>query len=144
MAVRAGNVWENPLFYFKAYTLRNPVVVEALEKGCFDEWCPQCQAAGFVALRPCSCVESEHGCFRWQTAKPDRKGEAKRVSFQCRDVDPCPCCKRRCPSCRGRKLQRDQRTVCRQDFLGEDDMAVAEALIPGITLEKDFNERQLR
>ena len=143
MTLRIGNAWENPLFYFKAYTLRNPVVVEALEKGCFDEWCPQCHAVGFVAIRPCRCTDNGAECWRWRMAKP-RKGEARRVVLQCRDADPCPCCKRRCPSCRGRKLMPDQRTVCRQDFLDDADMTVAEALIPGITLAPEFNERQLR
>mgnify|MGYP000485153372 FL=1 len=55
--MKFGNVFENPLYHFNAYGLANSTVVWALERGLYDEWCPDCRGTGVALLRPCGCVE---------------------------------------------------------------------------------------
>ncbi len=123
MNVGRGTVTENPLFHFTAYSLRNPVVVEALERGLYDAICTLC-TRGRVFDRPCPNLEP---------GASDHHGQFK----------GCRRCTRWCPECRGRYLRKDF-AICRQDFLGEEDMAIAEQVMPGVTESWWFNERQLR
>lgn len=121
-----GGPAENPLYYMTAYTLRNPMVAEALSSGLLMDWCPQCNGTGILVARPCSCEESRfRGC------------EA------CSPSAPCEHCRRRCPRCKGARVRED-REVCYQDFGDEASLEVAQALPGRVNWARWPGARQLR
>lgn len=92
---RIGDVNTNPLLFLNRYTLANPVVVWALERGLLDEWCPKCGGRGFTADRPCGCME--RGCTRFDDATSRLVVDTDHV---CTNADPCRHCRRECPRLR--------------------------------------------
>lgn len=103
--MKTATVSDNPLYHFIAYGIANPTVVWALERGLYDEWCPECRGRGFTFTRPCVNREpgaSYHGPE--EACWPDPATDS-------------PGCGSVCRECNGTRV-RQSRTVCRQDFGG--------------------------
>lgn len=135
---RAGNVFANPLLYLNAYTLANPWVVWALERGLLDEWCPGCCGAGEVHERPCATCAGT-GDVQFSEAHPE-------LGFGTPDDDgpqKCPDCWRVCRECRGSRLRPD-RPLCAQDFGDPESLAIARRLDREIDRPEKFYQRNLR
>ena len=113
--MKFGNVFENPLYHFNAYGLANSTVVWALERGLYDEWCPDCRGTGVALLRPCGCVE-----------QGDRYCPEKRL---CSRPEGCPCCRAVCRGCSGSRVRAD-RVMCEKDFGDEESLRIARIVAP--------------
>lgn len=123
-AVSPGSALSNPLYHLTQFGLANPMVQWAIGHGAYDEYCHACDARGFLATRPCLCVEAEGGCPTTRT--------------RCSRERACEHCRRRCGECGGSGLQAD-RPVCDQDILDEESRRVARRL--GVRIDP---RRQLR
>jgi hypothetical protein len=120
--VKADNIFENPMLHFVKFGLGNPVVAWCVERGLYDEWCPGCRGRGYVVASPCANREALGG-------------------FECDRERGCDECRSTCRECRGTRL-RPSRSLCAQDFGGDEDVGVALKL--GVRLPEDFDKRQLR
>lgn len=116
--MKSATVFDNPLFHFNAYGLKNPMVIWALEVGLYDEFCPGCRGRGFTFARPCLAREKGHALYHGpeEACWPDPSTNWRGCGSVCRE-------------CSGTRVRQD-RVMCEKDFGDEESLKVAMVVAP--------------
>jgi hypothetical protein len=146
---RGADPYTNPLYYLRAYGLRNPTVAEALELGAFEEWCTVCRGTGKVFVYCGKCGRTKDGGPKFEACLASPR--------------PDSCQRYVCGRCRGSRLK-PAPAVIRGDFGDQASLDVAMRLdrtcrrckglnvLPNgkrcrrcrvMTLRREFDEQQL-
>lgn len=120
------------LYLLEAFGLRNEWVTWRLKRSGLDAWCRECRGEGIVVTSPC----------RWREAGEEMLSVL--ALGRCTPARGCWECRRRCPRCRGTRLERAD-VVRREDFGDEESLDAALAMFPGLRVEyRKRSDREAR
>jgi hypothetical protein len=97
------------LYQMEAFGLRNEWVVWKMQRSGLDGWCVRCKGRGITIASPCP----------------------YRDSGKCTREDGCAYCRRRCPLCKGARVEASD-VVRTEDFGDRESLDRAIAMFPGL------------